>query len=361
MKKVIGIFCGNNGTIWDSETAKTTGLGGSETWAIELAKRFSKKGFYTIVFGTPSKNFIDEDGVEYVNVASYPHRLQYQHFDYFICSRQVDPIVNELDCKNVYVMVHDTTILQADIPKLVARVGRVAKYFALSNYHKNHLEQLYRNIIIDNTCSILFNGINPENYSKTYTKENQMVWSSKTYRGLEPFVKHVLPLILKKVPDFKIIVPQYNDSTIDNFDYSNIKNVEFVGSLTKDKLAELQLKSKIWVYPSIFNETFCITAVENAFAKNAILISDNGALKDTLAGYSNIIYNTWCDDKSDAISLNEEEYIKMARYIADEAIKMLTDDSYREQLANEAYNICRDYTWDNLANEWIKIFFPEAF
>ena len=42
--------------------------------------------------------------------------------------------------------------------------------------------------------------------------------------------------------------------------------------------------------------------------------------------------------------------------ITNEAIKILKDDEYRIKKAEEAYNICKKYTWENAADSWIKVF-----
>ena len=40
----------------------------------------------------------------------------------------------------------------------------------------------------------------------------------------------------------------------------------------------------------------------------------------------------------------------------DKAITLLTNEEERIDLANEAFNICKKYTWENAADEWIEMF-----
>jgi len=65
------------------------------------------------------------------------------------------------------------------------------------------------------------------------------------------------------------------------------------GALGHDDLAPLLAAQDIWLYPSIFAETSCITALE-ALAVGALpIVSDLGALPETLGGFGIIFpYNT---------------------------------------------------------------------
>ena len=82
MKKILGIYCGKlGGYHWDEETILTRGGGGSETWAVEIAREFQKRGFHVILFGEAEKWQFAASGVEYVPCELFERRCSYQYFD----------------------------------------------------------------------------------------------------------------------------------------------------------------------------------------------------------------------------------------------------------------------------------------
>ena len=70
MKKVLGIYY--NAPF--DEDSFYNGCGGSETWAIQLAKEFTRRGYHVIVFCKCDKWFIYNSGVEYVDITMYKEK-----------------------------------------------------------------------------------------------------------------------------------------------------------------------------------------------------------------------------------------------------------------------------------------------
>ena len=126
MKEVIGIV---NPVLQEfDESSLSKGVGGSETWAIEIAKCFVKLGYHVIQFCLCENWHISASGVEYVPIKLFEARCQYQRFDYMIVSRCVNfvlydddghPYIHDISkiisstkcCDNVYMMVHDVYII----------------------------------------------------------------------------------------------------------------------------------------------------------------------------------------------------------------------------------------------------------
>jgi glycosyltransferase involved in cell wall biosynthesis len=178
-------------------------------------------------------------------------------------------------------------------------------------------------------------------------KENSMIWSSSLARGFEDFYEYVFFPVFQKVPDFKLYVCT---GTIAPKDYYLLKKaellpgVEVLGKLSKEDLASYQKRSKVWVYPGQFPETFCITAVENANAGNVIISPLSYGLSTTL---NDIQY---LKDLNLGI-LNKEN----AQEYVDLTIKVLTDDEERLKLVNECINGCKTYSWDRATQEIIDL------
>jgi len=367
MKKVVGIYCGDftyrNGENWDSYVIHSQGAGGSETWAVEIASAFQKKGFHVIVFGNPDFWKFDDEGVEYVPYYLFESRCQYQHFDYFISSRRVDEITPYLECPNIYLMSHEIGIFSRYWGNFVdfsgLKMDKVKKIGVLSEWHKNATKSLYPELT-DEQLLLTFNGIDQNLYKNIDrgSKRNMMVWSTCLNRGITFFGKRVLPKIIKAIPDFELNICSYNTDIKGILPEGN--NVHFLGTLNKPDLAELQKQAKIWILPNYglndfgqpLHESFCLTAVENAMAENAIVCLNKDGLTTTLGGYSGILNADFFDETSP--NLTEGDYEGVANLIAEQAILILSNNSYRISLSKEAKDICKKYTWENSAKTWMK-------
>lgn len=375
MKKVIGIYCGDftyNGKPWNSDIVRSGGAGGSEIWAVELASAFYKLGFHVIVFCNCPEWWFDSEGVEYMPYWYFNSRRRYQHFDYFISSRRAEEITPDFECPNIYLMSHEIGIFNGYWGNFETfeglKMDKVKKIGVLSEWHKKATMKLYPQLREDQLF-ITQNGIDQSLYdviddSKIscvgYVKRNMMVWSTALNRGMTFFGKYVLPKIVEKVPDFELNICSYC------LDIKGVlpegPNVHFLGTLTRPELAELQKQAKIWILPNYgyndfgkpLHESFCMSAVENALAGNAIVCFNKDGLTTTLEGYSGILNADWFDDSPESRNISPEEYEKLATDLADNAVELLMHEPLRQAMAEEARKICAKYTWKNSAMTWLK-------
>ena len=358
MKKIIGIYCGNNWrSNWDEETIRNCGGGGSETWAVELSEEFQKLGFHVIVFGKPKLHHFSDAGVEYVPWQDFEKRCEYQHFDYFISSRLSYEITPWIDCNNIYIIGHDTEIEHRyDTP--VLKLDRVKKIALLSDWQKKIYLANYTGLTEDRIF-LTSNGVDMSLYENVDIgcKENSMVWSSCKERGLQEFLDYIFPEIKKEIPDFKLYIAGY-DEYMENV-YEGISGVEFVGKLNKKQLSDLQKKSKIWIYPNIginsdgqlFHETFCITAVENAMAKNAIVAINTGGISTTLKGCELLSFENTFNELD--FTYNGIDKVNIYKEMANRAVYLLKNNNELHKNAETAYNACKKYTWKKSVMDWL--------
>ena len=368
MKKVIGIYCGDftyNGKNWDSDVVRNGGAGGSEIWTVELASEFNKLGFHTIVFCCCDVWHFDNEGVEYVPFWLFESRSQYQHFDYFISSRRAEEITPYFECPNIYLMSHEIGIFNKYWGNFETfeglKMDKVKKIGVLSEWHKNATFQMYPQLK-EEQVFITQNGIDTSLYeSVNYSgKRNMMVWSMALNRGMTFFGKYVLPKIVDEIPDFELNICSYCLDIKGTLPEG--PNVHFLGTLTRPELAELQKQAKIWILPNYgyndfgkpLHESFCMSAVENALAGNAIICFNKDGLTTTLGGYGGILNADWFDDSPNSREISEEEYERLAKELANRAVCFLKNDDVRLAFANEATALCQKYTWKNAAMTWLK-------
>jgi glycosyltransferase involved in cell wall biosynthesis/tetratricopeptide (TPR) repeat protein len=352
------------------------GMAGSETWASYLAREFVKKGFETTIYNdllSDSKDDIvldpvfDNVGEKVGDVVYRDHTkmqadVEYDVIDYFIASRSTEPLKLNIHSLRNYIIFHDIWLSPDKSYDIMT--WRVDKYAYLSEWHKEFI--MSHHGIISDKMFLTANGQDFSLYSDVdkYKKKNQAVYSSSPDRGLYQLLKMV-PQIRKEIPDFELVVAYgfFNWESMARMrkdveglkfiaDIKNLMNqpgVKYVDRVSKKQLAEYEKESKIWLYPSWFSETFCITAVAAGLSKCSIVSTDFAGLQTTV-GSAGILLSP------DGLSRNGEYPTSYVNRFVAEAIRMLSDESYRLMWADRAYAKMKEYNWGKIADGWLKEF-----
>jgi GT2 family glycosyltransferase/tetratricopeptide (TPR) repeat protein len=374
-KPRIAIFTGPAWEPWNRQKVDE-GMAGSETWAAYLARAFVKRGFEVTVYNdllAPSKSDVvldpvDEGGTHYGDVRYVDHTkmqedIRYLYIDYFIASRSTEPLKHSLHAGKHYVMIHDVW-LNGD-PNYDVVAWKTQGYAYLSEWHKKFLLGHHKQLPPEKMF-LTANGVVQELYAgvRDEDKQNMSVYSSSPDRGLYQLLQ-MMPEIRKAVPDFTLKIcygflnweescKKRNDQRGMAF-IQKIKaameqpGVEYLGRVNKKTLAEHQKKAKVWLFPTWFDETHCITAVEAGLSHNAILSTDKGGLKTTV-GSAGILL------PPDGLSMDGEYPKSYTEKFIAEAIKLFTDEGYRLSWADKAREKMLPYNWDRIADDWIKRF-----
>lgn len=342
---------------FDENSIINGSIGGAESWLIYSADMFAKAGFTVTVVCDCEKYHFSETGVEYVPVKDSFNILKDRHFRYLISNREFSGMFYyKSDLK--LIMLHnmdfdlfdeeDKSIFNEDSYFSICYLSEYQKKQIINKHGLKQTHKLYK----------VIQGIDWSLYGYKVQKKNKMVWSSNKRRGLKYFIENVFPLIKREIPDFELDVCTYLDEF--NGEYEGIDGVNMLGTLNKRELALKQCESKIWVYPNtgkldngdLFGETFCLSAVENAAAGNAIIVANKHGFSDTLCGYEGFVGDECFDDDLDFIA-NDEKLTDFANILAERAIMLLRDEEYRKHLANNARDICSQYTFENAIKYWI--------
>ena len=340
---------------WDERNLETGGIGGSEVWAIMLASQFQKDGNKATIFCDCDNWHFAPDGVEYIPYRNIQSVCAYADYDLLIVSRYANVLLNNIKAKRIVMMAHDCVYV--DCPSYSEDgLGKSDAYMFQSDFQKEQLLISYPQLK-DKTWFRTSQCVDVTRYEGTPKKKNKMLWSTHKRRGSKFLIERVLPLIRKEVPDFEIEVSGYIEDTTDT--YFQNPGVKVIGCLSREELIKHQMDSKIWMYPnwgmyddgSIIEETFCITAIENALAKNAVIVADKTCFSSTLRGYKGFVGDN-CFKEGQFVIDNEEDKNKFAQELADAAIKRLKNEKYRKELANSAYDIAKEYTVENMAKSF---------
>ena len=180
----------------------------------------------------------------------------------------------------------------------------------------------------------------------------RMLYASSYDRGLQ----HLLIMwgeIKKELPDAKLEVC-YGWDLYDRGYQGNKQAMEWKdmmvelmkqpgithhGRVSKSKLDEITANCDLWVYPTHFQETNCITALRSQSLGCVPVTMDLAALQDTV--FSGIKIDGDIEDK--------DLYLKELTALAKDP-KRLAEEKVK------AIEGAKAYSWDKISTEWVKHF-----
>lgn len=330
---------------WSPRTFEQEGLGGSETAVIGLGEGFAKLGKQVTVFSR-----IDGEG--YYNSVRYRDQNRYLpgvKSDLFIAWRAPELIDDPVNATQTILWMHDTDVGDRLTEE---RARKFTSIVVLTNWHKEYMLQKYP-FLEPNQLVVIPNGVDLSRFQGDGPPRNpkKVVYSSSPDRGLDVILEHIWPSVVAQVPDAELHV-YYGWNNFDKFipmmpqlgEFKNkvmnlltrSKNVVLHGRVSQKKLAEEMRGAGIWLYPTYFSETYCITAVEAQLAGLVPITNDLAGLGETVR--SGVI-----------LRVDSEEHTpeKFIEYTIRELLNPATDD-IRCMIHENAPAI----SWDDVAKEW---------
>lgn len=377
MKRILGIFYNSK----FNETSFEIGCGGSETWAIQIAKEFVKRNYHVIIFCDCNEWYFYDSGVEYVDISYFLGRIQYQHFDEFIFTRSLDnsydEFINHNDCENIYLQSHDQFIWKDGIynecfnyedKETKNRFNKVKKFIALTDYHK--WELMHYNNIPEDKIAIIGNGLDSEifdNIDKLAKPQidHSILWTSSFGRGGDILVNNIMPLVHKCIPDFTVNICGYGDGVPD--DIKNNPNVNFLGTLTKEEYYKEFRKHACWFLPCVVVEDFGICAGEAAMCECDIISPFKHGMKDVCWAIESLkMKNEFKIVESNdyhygtyTLTMSEEDFNNTCIEAASKIITSIMN--YYNPERKKIRQICKDFimkehTWKKVVDKWENLF-----
>ena len=318
-KKSIVLYSGPSWEKWTPNSINTTGIGGSETCHIWVARLLAEAGHDVTSFSDCGieKGFIkDYDGVLYRNYTDMEEHLAWAGKpDVFISVRRPDILFEKRGKVNL-LWNHDTHYGDQIIPD-----QNIDKYIMLTQWHKNLWTQWWlKDKVPDNKYVIIPDGIDLERFQRTgqrsYAHRSRgyhptldsldIIWASSPDRGLINLLE-ILDVWGEKAPfclrvcygwqnidwciqrgrnDLSVLKEKYIKKTKELRNKYGASCVMETGRLPQDRLAEEFSWCRFYVSPTLFTETFGITYVEAQAAGCVIITSYVGALEEVLANGS---------------------------------------------------------------------------
>ena len=369
--KPLFVFVADGGfNQWSGSNILTTGVGGSETYIIEIAKWVQQSGkFQTIVFcNTPGDSEEIFENTIYKPLSSYYEFINTVYVDTFIISRFSEYL--PLTCKgfseNIYLVVHDLTPSGVVIPMDI----KLKNVFCLTEWHVSYLSAIFpqlSNIMVPFYYGIdtTFRKVMPSEETKglveskvTNKIKNKFIYSSFPNRGLLQLLQ-MWPKIIENVPTSTLHI--YSDvnnkwsNDVEPQKMQQIRNlladmtdskygIHYHGWVSKNVLKEAWLTSDIWFYPCTFSETFCLTALEAASSRTFVVTNDLAALQNTVG-------NRGCIIKGDPTTEEwQKEALDKLFYYLDSDING-ENDVKKQKLIDENFAWASNLTWENQAHK----------
>ena len=328
-----------------------------------LAREFSKQGYRTAVFcDCPTHGLLDGN-IEYLHYSTFPTYVDHNWIDYFISSRTTDTFKLPIRAKKKYVIAHDVRL-----PNDNLFIDKVDKFLALSEWHKSTLSN--NQGIPLNKLDVSSNGIDFSRFdNKNVERElHRLIWSSCWDRGLDN-VLYLLPFLRGRFPDISLHiyygVYNWKQSCIRNNDIMGLAKIKWLeeeidkqpnvflhGRVSQKELASEFLKSSLWLYPSSFPETFCITAIEAQRARVPIICHNYAGLKTTL-GDSAVMLGAGDHAMWPYTKEGRESFYNAT-------IKIFEDVNYRNDIVEKGYENSKKYSWGSVAKLWMNLFKKEG-
>lgn len=207
------------------------------------------------------------------------------------------------------------------------------------------------------TSYVIKNAIEPiEFIEKPKGEKIKLIYTSTPFRGLE-----VLLNSFEMLNRDDVELDVYSSTVVYGTGYQkhhaglwdhlfdrakSMKNVNYIGHVENKDLHKALQSAHIFSYPSIFEETCCLSMVEAGAAGCKLVTTDLGALFETGSEYATMI------PIQSSIDLLSKEYAKILNDEIDIYWSVSNQELIKEQ--SDFYN--KYYDWDKRKHEWNSLF-----
>jgi hypothetical protein len=318
---------------WDKWTGKdilTKGMGGSETWIIEMARYIKKNNdFYVIVFCTTDES-VNFENVGYNPIGSFHSFAANNIIDYCIISRYPEfiPVAIEAGIKNIGIIFHDLLENNTILPDH----ENLRWIFGLTDWHCDHILNTFPKF--KSKIKKINYGVN--SIKVTEKKKNSFIYSSFPNRGLLPLLQ-MWKRIRGSYSDAELhIYSNLDHKWVNEYFPDQVKQIRellllldnhgihYHSWVSKDVLAKAWSTAEYFFYPCIYPETFCLTAMEAAISKTFVISNNLAGLNETIGNRGLILHGDpltkewqdemlsklfeYMDSKKDAKILKQKNY-----------------------------------------------------
>ena len=222
------------------------------------------------------------------------------------------------------------------------------------NSHWNYEKFRYFFGVPEDKCTVIKNGVDNFPKRKIYKKGDpiKIIHHCTPWRGL-----NVLLLAMQMVKNKNITLDVYSSNQVYGSEFANrvdkdfsdlfdqakkLPNVNYIGHKPNEYILEHMSDYDLFVYPSIFEETFCVSALEALAAGLHVITTNFGALPETCAEWPVYVNYT-------------KNFDLLASSVAgaiDISSEYLHTDTIQKHLDEQQKYYKKFYSWDKKAIEW---------
>jgi len=338
--KTLAIHTGKLSFSWNPSNVNQK-ISGSEIMAMNLAKEFRDLGYRVFIFGC----FEDEhnnyqstiDGIQYIDSSYFSDFCLTYIIDQLIVSRFIDCLVYYDNVKSVYLWVHDV-LPHGDLNYMQFHQTKFKGFICVSEWQKEYI--IKHTGIDEKSIYVSRNAIYPKRFNKNVERTPyRFIFTSDPIRGLGNFVD-MIPLIKEKYPlSTFYIFGKIDQISTETMTYLKTMDYVFVSPrVSQDQLATELQKSDVWLYPSEFLETYCISAVEAMAAGCLVATVDLAALQEIVA------------DRGVLASYDKKN-------LFEELCRVMDDQKLKDEIIERGYEWAMKQDYYSLALEWKKKLF----
>ena len=189
---------------WTGSHILTQGVGGSETYIIEMARYVQKQGYFNVVVFCNCPNEETFEDVKYLHLNDYYNFIGENLVHTSIISRYTEylAVTYKSHVENVYLVLHDL----AQNNSILLLDKKLKQIFCLTEWHVQQCNRTYNQI--EHLTKPLYYGIDFKNFNNSEIvekKKYKFIYSSFPNRGLLPLLL-IWPHIVKKFPSASLYI-----------------------------------------------------------------------------------------------------------------------------------------------------------
>lgn len=330
-------------------------LGGSESAAVFMARELARRGHRVRVFCQCPRPG-EYDGVAYHDLTDFPAFVESESCDVFICCRHLRGLTAPVRSKVNVVWNHDIITKEA-ARQLKSLMYKVDRLLVLSRFHRS---QFQRHLSLpEGRYLVTRNGVDldliDEAIAGVARDSNRLLYTSRPERGLDVLLE-MWPELKRRRPELKLAIAHYENPGADAqmADYLDtlhrtaelLPGVTLLGPLNKRELYRELAASALVVYPAVFPEVSCISALEAAACGTPMVASRYGALKESVA-----------DGETGLLIPGDPHGERYQSGFVEGVIALLEDEARRAEMGQAGRRRIEErYQWRAIAGEWEQFF-----
>lgn len=357
--KVMVIHTGVIPWVWDPRPNASTKISGSEYMAIYLAKEFRDQGYRVFVFGffEDIPNKIDYqttiEGIQYIDTTFFSDFCLSYIVDNLVVSRYIDNLVYYDNIKKVYLWLHDI-VPMGDYRFLQVHQQKFKGVICISEWQKQYVCKHTK--ISPDSVYVSRNAIHPKRFLSSPDPVRipfRFIFTSDPTRGAHNWVQ-MIPWIKERYPQSTFYLfgklEQLTDeclATVKQLQNTYVDAIVLSPRVSQEQLVQELKKSDVWLYPTCFEETYCISAVE-AMASGCLVASLRLAALCEVVGDRGVMVDLV--ENVDKEVLEQETNQALFKALCE----VLDDPVKKEEITERGYQWALKQDFYSLACEWKK-------